>query len=222
VFDTLSEQFTQPNLAEGPFAFDREFFDMDSINQVVYLNDTEIWTLINLTQVSHPFHIHDIQFQIVDINGGPVPAYEQGWKDVVLVPAGDTVRFITTFTNFADDSVPYMYHCHLLHHEDDGMMASFIVIDTLTSVFESNPELTYMLYPNPTTDQYTIRFATPLEEDVLIEMLDLSGRVVLQQACSTGTSQTALLPDVESGTYIIRLSGTDNSSSKRVQFIDQQ
>ncbi len=221
VFDTLSEQFTQPNLAEGPFAFDREFFHMDSINQTVYLNDTEIWTLINLTQVSHPFHIHDIQFQIVDINGGPVPANQQGWKDVVLVPAEDTVRFITTFSDFADASVPYMYHCHLLHHEDDGMMASFIVIDTLTSVMENYSGVDYTIYPNPSSDQFIIGFDQSPEENVLIEMIDLSGRVVLQQICSGGNTQVTLTPTVESGTYMIRISSATGSSTKRVQFIDQ-
>lgn len=219
IFDTLSEPFTMPNLAEGPFAFDREFFDMDSINQVVYLNDTEIWTLINKTQVSHPFHIHDIQFQVVDINGGPVPAYEQGWKDVVLVPAGDTVRFITTFADFADDSVPYMYHCHLLHHEDDGMMASFIVIDTLTSVGEHAPGIGYTIYPNPSSDQFVVGFDKPLEENILIEMIDLSGRVVLRRSCGAGTVQTTLSPDVESGTYIIRISGMSGNTARRVQYI---
>ena len=115
-FDTLSAMFITPNLAEGPFGINRTLFDMDSINEVVYLNDVEIWTLNNKTQVAHPFHIHDIQFYILDVNGGPVPNYERGQKDVVLVMPGDSVRFITKFTDFADDMVTYMFHCHILHH----------------------------------------------------------------------------------------------------------
>lgn len=215
VFDTLSEQFTQPNLAEGPFAFDREFFDMDSINQVVYLNDTEIWTLINLTQVSHPFHIHDIQFQIVDINGGPVPAYEQGWKDVVLVPAGDTVRFITTFSDFADDSVPFMYHCHLLHHEDDGMMASFIVIDTLTSVNSRDSEIAYKIYPNPANEAINIEIQSNQQSQFALELFDQMGRIVNPQYTSEirpGVSSIQLMiSDLPDGVYFLLI--TDDSGS---------
>lgn len=158
--DTLSEMFTTPNLAEGPFGINRKFFDMDSINEVVYLNDVEIWTIYNKALVAHPFHIHDVQFYILDINGGSVPAYEQGQKDVVLVMPGDSVRFITKFTYFADDSVPYMYHCHLLHHEDDGMMGSFIVIDTLSpnSVSEIKENNIVNVYPNPASEEFTISY----------------------------------------------------------------
>ncbi|MDQ3108474.1 MAG: multicopper oxidase domain-containing protein [Bacteroidota bacterium] len=159
-FDTLTEMFTMPNLAEGPFAINRTMFDMDSINEVVYLNDIEIWTLRNKTQVAHPFHIHDIQFYILDINGGVVPQYEQGQKDVVLVMPGDSVRFITKFLDFADNSVPYMYHCHVLHHEDEGMMGSFLVIDTTaTSVQEFQAGTTMNVYPNPASDNFRIELA---------------------------------------------------------------
>ncbi len=219
VFDTLSEQFTQPNLAEGPFAFDREFFDMDSINQIVYLNDTEIWTLINLTQVSHPFHIHDIQFQIVDINGGPVPANQQGWKDVVLVPAGDTVRFITTFSDFADDSVPYMYHCHLLHHEDDGMMASFIVIDTLTSVNDRQTQNDFVVYPNPNSGEFVVVFSTSPESATQIEVVDMTGRVVSSQRISGGNQQMHLTLEAAPGMYFLRVMNASGVTTERIQVI---
>src|SRR5687768_4883406 len=67
-FDTLSEMAITPNLAEGPFGMNRKFFNMDSVNEIVHLGATEIWTLHNKTMVAHPFHIHDIQFNILDIN----------------------------------------------------------------------------------------------------------------------------------------------------------
>ena len=61
----------------------------------------------------------------------------QGRKDVVLVPPmGGTVRFITKFEDFADEDTPYMYHCHMLSHEDDGMMGQFVVFDNATAVNE--------------------------------------------------------------------------------------
>lgn len=62
---------------------------------------------------------------------------------------GDSVRFITKFEDFADNMVPYMYHCHVLHHEDDGMMGSFTVIDTSLKsdihFFDGNE---FVVYPN--------------------------------------------------------------------------
>ncbi len=225
VFDTLAEPFTQPNLAEGPFAMDREFFDMDSINQVVYLNDTEMWTLINLTQVSHPFHIHDIQFQIVDINGGPVPVNQQGWKDVVLVPAGDTVRFITTFSDFADDSVPFMYHCHLLHHEDEGMMGSFIVIDTLTSIgdVQSINAIEVAVFPNPAATTANISVVSNQNSAITIQLIDGMGREirdVFSGYMNSGENIYSLnTSDVANGIYFVVVSDGNRTYHSRISII---
>lgn len=225
VMDTLTEMFTTPNLAEGPFAFDREFFDMDSINQVVYLGDTEIWTLINLTQVSHPFHIHDIQFQVVDINGGPVPANQQGWKDVVLVPAGDTVRFITTFSDFADDSVPYMYHCHLLHHEDDGMMASFLVVDTLTSIgdVQSINALEVAVFPNPAGSTANIVVKSNQNSAITIQLIDGMGREIRQvfngDVHSGENIYSLNTSDVANGIYFVVVNDGDRTYHSRISII---
>ncbi|MCH7729517.1 MAG: multicopper oxidase domain-containing protein [Planctomycetes bacterium] len=66
--------------------------DMDRIDQTVKLNDTEIWEISNPSPMVHPFHIHDIQFQILTRNGQPPPENERGWKDTVLVKQDETVR----------------------------------------------------------------------------------------------------------------------------------
>lgn len=116
----------------GSFILDGQPFDMSRIDQTVFLNTTEIWEIVNSGPfASHPFHIHDIQFYILDRNGVPPEPYEAGKKDTVLVKPGETVRVITTFDDFADPDIPYMYHCHILPHEDAGMMAQFVVIDPL-------------------------------------------------------------------------------------------
>ncbi len=91
-------------------------------------NPTELAKFIALTQQS-PFHIHDIQFLILDRDGAPPSAGESGWKDTVFVDAGETVRVITEFSTYADPEIPYMYHCHILEHEDGGMMGQFIVVE---------------------------------------------------------------------------------------------
>ncbi len=138
---------------EGPFLINNQPFHMDSINIHSYLNNIEIWRLINTTDVAHPFHIHDIQFYILDINGNPPPLGQHGQKDVVLVHPNDTVRFITQFETFADNNEPYMYHCHILHHEDEGMMGHFLVLDTNALVIEELIALQEItLFPNPAAD----------------------------------------------------------------------
>ena len=92
-----------PNgMLNGPFTINNQLFDMEVINYEVPLNNTEIWELTNMTAISHPFHIHDVQFYILDINGNPPPANMLGRKDVVLVPPmHGSVRFITKFEDFA-------------------------------------------------------------------------------------------------------------------------
>jgi len=159
VFDTLRLlPIDPPNRSEGPFGINNETFDMDKINEVVHLNTTEIWTLKNKTLVAHPFHIHDIQFSVIEKSGLPPTPSEKGWKDVVLVLPGDSVKFITKFETFSDNTTPYMYHCHLLHHEDDGMMGSFLVIDTTasTGIADIDFENSFSIYPNPTTNLLNI------------------------------------------------------------------
>ena len=113
----------------APFTINGVSMDLTVVNEVVNLDDTEIWELTNETNTPHPFHIHDIQFYILDRNGQEPPPNELGRKDVVLVYPDETVRFITTFDDFADPDIPYMYHCHLLGHEDAGMMGQFLVVD---------------------------------------------------------------------------------------------
>jgi blue copper oxidase len=142
--------------AEGPFTINGKQFDMAFINVVTYLNRTEIWKLVNNTMVAHPFHIHDVYFYILDINGvAPLP-FERGKKDVVLVMPGDTVRFITRFETYADAATPYMYHCHLLHHEDDGMMGQFVVMPNSTSVKNVDNSEKIQVYPNPASTSVSI------------------------------------------------------------------
>ncbi|MBK6629522.1 MAG: multicopper oxidase domain-containing protein [Flavobacteriales bacterium] len=80
--------------------------------------------------MTHPIHIHDIQFNILERDGVAPDPWESGWKDVVMVPGlQGSVRVITRFDDFADPDMPYMYHCHLLMHEDEGMMGQFLVVD---------------------------------------------------------------------------------------------
>ena len=106
-----------------------KIMDMRRTDEVVRLGDIEIWEVDNRGGQAHPFHIHLVQFQILDRNGQPPTGAELGWKDTVLVPAGDIVRIIMPFDRYADPEVPYMYHCHIMEHEDNGMMGQFLVVE---------------------------------------------------------------------------------------------
>lgn len=103
--------------------------DMEVINEFIRLNDIEIWEVTNTSVFAHPFHVHDDAFQILSRNGVSPPAHEMGWKDTVIVKPGENVKLIRIFEDFADSDLPYMYHCHLLEHEDAGMMGQFVVVE---------------------------------------------------------------------------------------------
>ena len=103
-------------------------FDMSRIDVKVQLGDTERWTLFS-DDGEHVFHPHQIQFQILAINGEPPPPEESGWEDSVLVNAGREVVIAARFNTYAAEDTPYMFHCHILDHEDLGMMGQFLVVE---------------------------------------------------------------------------------------------
>lgn len=203
--DTIGDMGITPNFASGPFAFNQRLFDMDSINEYVVLNNKEVWTIHNKTMVAHPFHIHDIQFYILDINGLPPPAYEKGKKDVVLIMPGDSVRFITKFTDFADDSIPYMYHCHVLHHEDDGMMGSFLVTEYPLPITPVHKENTFTIYPNP-SNNYWVVITSSNEYQIAYSLRNMFGQIMKEEIIPNPNSsfliQHASLPV---GQYILSI-----------------
>ena len=115
-------------LPGGVLRINGEQMDMDRVNVRVPLGNTEIWEITNqgfmMMNTPHSFHVHDVQFQVLSVNGRPPGPEEAGWKDTVLVWPNDVVRIIMRFENFTG---LYMYHCHLLIHEDQGMMGQFEV-----------------------------------------------------------------------------------------------
>ena len=103
-------------------------FDMSRIDVTVQLGDTERWTLSS-DDGQHVFHPHQIQFQILAINGEPPPPEESGWEDSVLVNADREVVIVARFNTYAAEDTPYMFHCHILDHEDLGMMGQFLIVE---------------------------------------------------------------------------------------------
>jgi spore coat protein A len=115
----------------------------EPITEAPHLNSTEIWEFLNLTEDTHPMHLHLVRFQILDRRVFDVFAYqnnkglhylasaippqptEQGWKDVVQCPPGMVTRIIVRFDGYPGK---YLYHCHILEHEANDMMRPFEVI----------------------------------------------------------------------------------------------
>jgi spore coat protein A len=115
----------------------------EPVTETPKLNSTEIWEFVNLTEDTHPMHLHLVRFQILDRrvfepfsyrNGKgfrylsdklPPAANELGWKDIVPCPPGMVTRIIVSFDGYPGK---YLYHCHVLEHEANDMMRPFEVI----------------------------------------------------------------------------------------------
>ena len=108
----------------GGFAINSDAFAMNVINERVSLGDTERW-IVSTNMLVHPFHIHGVAFQVIRENGrDPLPE-STGWKDTVVIDQES--ELLVRFNQPAGDETPFMYHCHILEHEDGGMMGQFTV-----------------------------------------------------------------------------------------------
>ncbi|MEM7537530.1 MAG: multicopper oxidase domain-containing protein [Chloroflexota bacterium] len=108
------------------FSINGQPMKMDVINERVKKGDVEIWRITG-EDMDHPFHMHGTSFLILSQDGNPPEPADQGWKDVVVVGDGWT-DVIMRFDYEATEAYPYMYHCHILEHEDHGMMGQFTVM----------------------------------------------------------------------------------------------
>ncbi len=140
-----------PDMSE--MQINNKAYDMSIINETVKQDQKEVWQIQSLTG-GHPFHIHGCSFLIMEIDGQPPKEEFKGWKDIVVLPLPepgtppgskvytckilvefnlDTYRTATEFLGGRENAsdlqnhIPYMYHCHLLAHEDKGMMGQFSV-----------------------------------------------------------------------------------------------
>lgn len=189
--------FTSTGGSTGPFLINGNTFDMSQVNHVIPINNTEIWNFTNQTPIAHPFHIHDVQFNIIEINGNPPAEHMRGWKDVMLIPGHQgTAKFIAKFEDFTDPQIPFMYHCHMLVHEDEGMMGQFIVVENDFDVplIENS---SFSFYPNPVSNLLNIELVQTTNETLTI--YDILGTVVYEQVISNKSAEinlTLLSPGV--------------------------
>ncbi len=113
----------------GQGSINERSMDMTRIDEVVAAGATEVWEVTNASGTPHNFHPHDVRFRVVEYAGASPPAHLEGLKDTVYVPPGQTVRLVTEFGDYTDPELPYMFHCHVLQHEDRGMMGQYTVVE---------------------------------------------------------------------------------------------
>jgi spore coat protein A, manganese oxidase len=175
----------------------------DPISENPALNSTEIWEIYNATPDAHPIHLHMVTMQLVgrqkfnarvdpetgklgDIRLVGQPATpspdEQGWKDTWVAYPGEVIRVIAKF----DIQGLYVWHCHILSHEDHEMMRPFYVgqmegsmdMDKVGRSTEMEKHVQLQMVPNPFSNYFTVRFELPATSMVVINMYDAAGRLV--------------------------------------------
>jgi FtsP/CotA-like multicopper oxidase with cupredoxin domain len=105
----------------------KPYDDMRS-DATVELGTVQRWAIVNSSQVTHFVHLHEEAWRTISRNGRPPPAWEAGLQDTWRLDPGDVVEVAAKITDFTG---PFLLHCHMLDHEDHGMMATFFVVNTV-------------------------------------------------------------------------------------------
>ena len=207
--------------AGSAFSLDGAFYSTTMTPKTVNLNAVEQWTIVNNQIFGHTFHLHDVFFKIISRSGGNIGStirtFEQGWKDSVWIPINGTVTFIAKFDDYADSTWPYMYHCHALTHEDEGMMGQFTVNGTM-GVNSDSVKTAFSLYPNPSTDKLFINLSDSNTEIYYITITTLEGRVAMmlpKPQWQNGIDISSL----SSGVYLLKLTDEKTKSVTTKKFI---
>ncbi len=100
-------------------------FDMERIDIETKLGTTEVWEITSIG-MAHPFHVHGALFRVLSIDGQPPPAHLTGSKDTLLVE--NKAELLVAFDRPATRTHPFMYHCHILEHEEAGLMGQYVCV----------------------------------------------------------------------------------------------
>jgi FtsP/CotA-like multicopper oxidase with cupredoxin domain len=113
----LPENDAAGNWQEFSFLVDGRLFDANRVDQDVRLGAVEEWTINNTHEHDHIFHIHTNPFMVTKVNGQPLA--DPIWRDTAIVPGNGSLTFRSRFEDFTGR---YLLHCHMMNHEDMGMM----------------------------------------------------------------------------------------------------
>jgi bilirubin oxidase len=205
-----------PMMSMTNFTINSVQYDEQVNNFTMEEGDVMVWRITNQSMMAHPFHIHGNHFFITSLNGQTPPANMQGRKDVVLVaPMGGTATLITKYEDFCDPEMPYMYHCHILSHEDNGMMGQFIVDCATTANHEIESQTDNLLvYPNPTANLLHIEWRKPAEV-FSAKIYNAIGEILLDKISNNDIDISALYP----GIYFLQVD--QDQEVRTIKFIKQ-
>ena len=220
---------------------------MDELTENPALGATEVWEIYNTTPDAHPIHLHLVHFQVINTqkfnvkksffgvdgkfsvqllgNASPPAPENAGRKDTFVVFPGEVARVKALF----DKEGEYVWHCHILSHEDHDMMRPFYVGDYMAPVIAAletstiSPEIleTLQVAPNPIQDQAKIYFRMKANAQVLVEMYNFSGKAVslLYSGMAVANKNYEVTFDrsgLPPGAYICKLSTPDGRSFERI------
>ena len=227
VFQTREKELMGTGGSGNVWTIDGTPMDLAVINDTVLVNTKERWVIHNTTNKSHPFHIHKVQFQVVEYEGkvgmiDTVASYTYpdlpdelfGYKDVQLIRAGATLTFEARFDSFPGPLQAdwgYMYHCHILTHEDTSMMHQFVVVDSAdfyTGIASIPGTERLSIYPNPAHDMVSLE--GKFEEPGVLRIYDIYGRLIRNETVSLENT-TISVGDLPRGMVIFEFT----SGSKR-------
>lgn len=135
--DTAEDSLIVRQFELNTFEINGKTMDMNRVDLVINHSDPEIWEVTNgNSDWIHNFHIHNCAFQVLSIDDTDVSVFDQGWKDTITIPPLATARLKVYFGQYRDNHYPYMYHCHMLYHEDQGLMGQYMILNR-----GENPEL---------------------------------------------------------------------------------
>lgn len=211
------------------FMIDGTTYDLNTINDTICLGAKEVWTIANTSGVAHPFHIHKVFFRILDIDsmGTKINLESRGLngpKDDVLVFPNWKLRFMAKFDDYPspiDPHLTYMYHCHILTHEDaqgGGMMHQFVVTDQqvclgTVGTGHAGHQAPMILSPNPANGELFLMGHSA--EPSRIKLVDIQGRVLKTQLLPEFHSRVRIdIQGLGTGMYFVTW---DTTTGRQVQ-----
>ena len=200
-------------------------FDINRIDWQSRLHSLEKWRIVNQTADFHPMHTHETQWQVLSRNNNTnLPPSDKGWKDTVNLVPGETIEVLVKFTDYKG---LYLFHCHNLEHEDEGMMLNFEIIDPI-GIQQIGTEVPrsfelHQNYPNPFNPSTRIKFdiAERVAGDASLVVFDIRGRQVAELfkgSITAGKYEAEWKPNfMPRGTYFAKL--TAGSFVKTIKLV---
>jgi spore coat protein A len=222
--------------ALGPLAYN------DSITENPQLNTIEEWQVINNTMDAHPIHLHQVCFQLIKRQDYDVMQYtpgvpsslvllgspeypgaeEQGWEDTQIMYPGE----VTTIRAYFDIPGLYLWHCHILSHEDHDMMRPFYVGDLNNiAVTKNNLDFSVSGRPNPFSGSLNLTMEISTSGRYKIQIYDMLGseiRTIADKYFTKGkhdffwNGTTASGREALNGMYFIKVSGNGNEQNIKI------